>query len=146
MSLRLLLPLALALGLGFGLLATACGGDSIPDDPRVKQIGFVAEEATYAYALAGPAGIYPYLAQEVRDRCTEDAFKKALADMQQPTGFRGLKKVKFEGEEARITITLIFKDHDEDVEWVLVPNPEGPGAAGYSWYITQVPGIERCGS
>ena len=142
MSLRLLLPLALALG----LFAAACGGDSIPDDPRVKQIGFVAEEATYAYALAGPAGMYSFLAQEVRDRCSEDAFKEALADMPQPTGFRGLKKVKFEGEEARITITLIFKDHDEDAEWVLVPNPEGPGAAGHSWYITQVPGIERCGN
>jgi len=81
----------------------------------------------------------------VRDRCSEGAFRELLAGRPQPTGFQGLKKVKFEGDEARITIIIIVKDHDEDVEWVLVPNPEGSGATGYAWYIAQVPGIERCG-
>ena len=39
-----------------------------------------------------------------------------------------------------------IRDDDEDVERVLVPNPEGTGATGCAWHITQVPGIERCGS
>ena len=141
MTLRLVLPLALALG----LFAFACGGDSIPDDPRVGQIGFVAEEATYAYARDGAAGLYPYLAQDMRDRCPQGRFAEALGGQEQPTGFLGLKKVEFQGEQATVTVILIVKDHDQDVEWVFVPNPGGPGAAGYSWYLSRVPGIEGCG-
>ena len=141
MTLRLVLPLALALG----LFAFACGGDSIPDDPRVKQIGFVAEEATYAYARDGPSGLYHFLAQEVQERCSQDRFAEALAGREPPTGFFGLKKVKFEGDEARITITQIVKDHDEDVEWVLVAEPLGY-EPGYEWRLRELPGIERCGS
>ncbi len=142
MSLRLLLPLSLALG----LLAFACGGDDFPNDPRVGQIGFVAEEATYAYASAGPSGLYPYLAQDVRDRCSQERVAQALAGRDQPTGFFGLKKVSFEGDAARITITMIIRDHNQDAGWVLVPNPGGPGAAGYPWYIARLPGLEECGS
>ncbi len=140
MSARLLVPLALALL----ALAAACGGDGSKDDPRILEVGFVAEEAVYAYAGAGPAGLYPYLAPEVRDRCAKDAFSDALAGRETPTGFRGLKGVDFEGDEARATVSLIVRDHDEEVEWVFVPNPEGPDAEGYRWYLKDLPGLEDC--
>ena len=142
MILRLLPVLALALV----LFAAACGGDGdIPEDPRVLQIGTVAEDATYAYAGGGPAGLYAYLAPDVRDRCSPQQFEQALAGQLVPTGFRGLKKVRFEDEAARVTIVWIAPQGDTDVEWVFVPNPEGAGAAGPSWYLREVPGIEGCG-
>ncbi len=142
MSLRLIAALALALG----VFAGACGdGASIPDDPRVLEIGFVAEEATYVFARVGAEGLYDFLAPEVAQRCSREQFGQALAGQAQPTGFRGLKRVKFEGDDARVTVIIIAGGRDQDVEWVFARNPQPTDATGFKWYLTQVPGIEGCG-
>ena len=136
MSVRFVAAVALTLA---AFIAACGGGSAIPDDPRVLKIGSVAEEATYAYAADGPAGLYDFLSPDVRDRCSKDQFGQVLAGREAPTGFRGLKKVEFRGEEALVTVIFIVRDHDEDVEWVFAPGTED------NWYLSQVPGIEGCG-
>ncbi len=122
-------------------LAAACGDGSGSDDARILEVGSVAEEAVYAYAGDGPAGLYAFLAPQIQAICSRDAFEQALAGRDQPTGFRALKGVKFEGEEARATVILIVRDHDEEVEWVFVPNPEGVDP---TWFLAVVPGLQEC--
>jgi hypothetical protein len=130
----------LALMATIGALAaivSACGGDE--DDPRVGQIGGVSELATLAYASVGPQGLYDYLASEVIQRCPREELEQALADQVEPTGWRQIKDVEFDGEDrATATVILITRDGDQDVEWSFVDE-------GGSWRIVDMPGLERCG-
>jgi len=120
-------------------LASACGGDdSDSDDPRISQIGGVAELATYAYAAAGAHGLYDYLAPQVTQYCSREGLAEALQDMELPTGFRAMTGVKFDGEKGRATVVLIFGTKDEKVQWVFVQAPDG------GWRIAEAPGLERC--
>ncbi len=136
MSLRVVLVAAFAVV----ALAAACGGASVPEDPRVREIGSVAEAATIAYAGSGPAGLYDFLAPQLTQRCSRDQFAQNLVDQEVPTGFRGLKKVEFEGDTVRVTVVLIVRDHDRDVEWAFKRGPQD------AWYLTEVPGAEKCGA
>lgn len=133
----LLLVVSAALVVG---LTSACGGDDSADsdDPRVGQIGGVAELATYAYAAAGADGLYDYLAPQVIQHCSREGLAKALQDLELPTGFRGMEGVKFDGEKGRATVVLIFGTKDEKVQWVFVRAPDD------GWRIVEAPGLERC--
>ena len=118
-------------------IVSACGNDE--DDPRVGQIGGVSELATYAYAAAGPEGLYDYLSAEVAQRCPREQLVDALADEATPTGWRQIKDVEFDGEDrATATVILITRDGDRDVEWSFVDE-------GGSWRIVDMPGLEKCG-
>ena len=120
-------------------LASACGGDdSASDDPRVGQIGGVAELATYAYAAAGAEGFYDYLAPEVTQRCSREGLIRAFQDMDLPTGFRGLEGVRFDGEKGRATVILIFGREDKKVQWAFVEAPD------QGWRIAEAPGLDGC--
>lgn len=134
-TLRLLLSLTSAALL---LAAAACGGGDRRDDERIKQIGGVAELATYAYAGAGADGLYDYLAPEVTQRCSKEQLRQALSAQPQPTGFRGLSGVDFEDGRAQATLTLIFRNRDQNVEWTFVQTTEG------SWRIADLPGLQEC--
>lgn len=118
--------------------ASACGGDDASTGERVGKIGGVAELATYAYASAGTDGLYDYLAPAVTEKCTMAQLADDLAGAPAPTGFRGMKGVKFDGSQATATVIQIFRDHDENVEWVFVETDDG------SWRLSGVPGLEDC--
>lgn len=120
------------------IAAAACGGSDGQDDERVKQIGGVAELATYAYAGAGTDGLYDYLAPQVTQRCSKEQFGQELSAQPQPTGFRGLDRVEFQDGRARASLTLIFRDHDQKVEWTFVQTADG------SWRIVDLPGLKEC--
>lgn len=134
--------LALMAGAIAALIAAfaACGGDDKSNDPRVDQIGGAAELATYAYAAAGAQGLYDYLAPEVTQRCSKEQLAQALAGNPQPTGFRGMDGVKFDGDRATATVIQIFRDHEDKVEWVFVSTAQD------TWRIVGLPGLDKCGS
>ena len=135
MSLRLLLAITATLV----ALAVACGGGSaVPEDPRVLEIGTLAEEATYALAGGGPAGLYQFLAPEIVQRCSPQQFAKALTGQEMPTGFRGLRKVEFAGEEALVNVIFIVGGQDKDIEWTFAKGSDG------TWRLSKVPGLEEC--
>jgi len=130
----------LAVVLALSLLALACGGGgSIPEDPRVLEIGSLAETATYALRDFGPSGIYKYLAPEVQDRCPLEQFVQALEGEVPPLGFQGLKKVKLEDSQAQVTVIWIIGVSTEDVEWRFAQDDDG------QWRVLQLPGAEECG-
>lgn len=120
------------------IAAVACGSGDGQDDERIKQIGGVAELATYAYAGAGTDGLYDYLAPEVTQRCTKEQLRQELSAQPQPTGFRGLDRVEFQDGRAQATLTLVFRDRDQKVEWTFVQT------AGASWRIVDLPGLQEC--
>ncbi len=133
-------PAVAAIGVAIVVLALSCGGGGgIPDDPRVLEIGALAENATYALRDFGPSVVYKYLAPEVRDRCSLEKFVQALEGEPAPLGFQGLKKVKLEDGEAQVTVVWIIGAGTRDVEWVFEQDDEG------QWQVLQLPGAEECG-
>ncbi len=129
-----------AIGLAVVVLALSCGGGGgIPDDPRVLEIGSLAETATYALRDFGPSGVYKYLAPEVRDRCSLEGFVQALEGEAPPLGFQGLKKVKLEDGQAQVTVVWIMGAETRDVEWVFKQDDDG------RWEVLLLPGAEECG-
>lgn len=127
------------------LVAVAgCGGDddSAGDtgDPRISQIGGVAELATYAYAATEGEGLLDYVSSGIAENCTGAQIKEALADEPAPTGFLTVKDVKFDGEDAATaTVVLITADGDKEVEWSFVREGED------SWRIKEIPGLSERG-
>ena len=124
-------------------LAGACGGDdedSSPGetgDPRISQIGGVAELATFAYASTGGEGLLDYLAEQIAENCTKEDIKRALADEPVPTGFKTIKDVKFDGDDrATATVVLITSDGDKEVEWSFIRE-------GDSWRIVEIPSLSE---
>ena len=92
----------------------ACGNDDDSDsdtgDPRISQIGGVAELATYAYAATEGEGLLDYVSSDIAENCTKEEILAALADEPVPTGFRTMKDVKFDGEDgATATVVLLRK-------------------------------------
>jgi len=123
-----------------GLAACGDDDDSSGDtgDPRISQIGGVAELATYAYAATEGEGLLDYVSSDIADNCTEEEIKEALADEPVPTGFRTMKNVKFDGEDrATATVVLITEDGDKEVEWSFVREGED------SWRIKEIPGLSE---
>ena len=124
-------------------LAGACGGDDEDGspgdtgDPRISQIGGVAELATYAYASVGGEGLLDYLASQIAENCTKEDIKRALADEPVPTGFKTIKDVKFDGDDrATATVVLITSDGDKEVEWSFIRE-------GDSWRIVEIPSLSE---
>jgi hypothetical protein len=120
----------------------ACGDDDDSDgntgDPRISQIGGVAELATYAYAATEGEGLLDYVSSDIAENCTKDEVTEALADEPVPTGFRTMKDVKFDGEDrATATVVLITEDGDKEVEWSFVREGED------SWRIKEIPGLSE---
>ena len=120
----------------------ACGDDDDSDgdtgDPRISQIGGVAELATYAYAATEGEGLLDYVSSDIAENCTKDEVTEALADEPVPTGFRTMKDVKFDGEDrATATVVLITEDGDKEVEWSFVREGED------SWRINEIPGLSE---
>ena len=124
-----------------GLVFLACSDDKpdLPDDERARQINGLAELAANAYAVAGPVGLYDYLAPEVLDRCSSDQLADALAEEETPDGFRRLEDVTFDGNGARATVVQLFPDGERGSEWTFV------SISDTTWRITSLPGLERCG-
>jgi len=116
----------------------ACGGDDdANDDPRAAQVGAVSENATYAYADDGAAGLYDYLATDVTDKCTVEQVQADIKDEPAATGWRQTRDFKFDGDIATATVIVITAGGDADQEWSFVKE-------GDSWRITSVPGLEDC--
>lgn len=121
------------------LLIAACGDDD-DEDPNIGQIGSLSENATYAWAEDGPAGLFDYLAESVTTQCDVDAVASALEDDPIPTGWRQIKNTEIAGDGLTATATVIVITEDGDVEqdWTFARE-------GESWRITGVPGLEGCG-
>jgi len=127
------------------LAVVACGGYDDDDDDdggdenaAVEQLGSTAEAATYAYAEDGPAGLYDYVAQTVKDACSVEEFEGDLAGTDTPTSFRGMEDAEIDGETATATVVLIFDTEDRAQEWSFVD--EGKN----TWRITTVPDMDEC--
>lgn len=136
------LPLIVCLLVAALVALAACGDDddSAADkgDPRISQIGGVAELATYAYAATKGEGLLDYVSSGIADKCTAVQIKEALADEPVPTGFRTIKDVKFDGEDAATaTVVIITADGDKEVQWSFVREGED------SWRITEIPGLSE---
>lgn len=121
------------------LLVAACGDDD-DDDPNIGQIGSLSENATYAWAEDGPAGLFDYLAESVTGQCDVDAVASALEDDPIPTGWRQIKdtEISADGLTATATVIVITEDGDVEQDWTFARE-------GESWRITGVPGLEECG-
>lgn len=129
-----------AIGLAVAVLALSCGaGSSVPEDPRVLEIGSLAETATYALRDFGPSGIYRYLAPKAQARCSLEQFVEAFSGEVPPLGFKGLKRVKLEDSQAQVTVIWIMGAEDRDVEWLFGQGDDG------QWRLLAVPGFEECG-
>jgi len=123
-------------------IGIACGGgNDVPEDERARQVSGVAELAAGAYAAAGADGLYDYLAPDVIANCSKQGLATALANQPVPEGFVRASSVNFDGDNARAKIVQRVQDgagtKEIEVEWIFV-------AAGDSWRLTHVPGIEGC--
>jgi hypothetical protein len=126
-----------ALTVSIALAVAACGGDDT-NDPRVAQIDGTTELAVYAYASSGADGLYDYVAPSVTAKCDRGQFAAALKDQQQPTDFRGVENVTFDGQQAHVHVNLIFHNDEHAVDWTFVQAEPG------SWRLVSVPGIGSC--
>ena len=130
------LPMLVTGGL---LLVAACTGGGDPDQ-REGQIGGVSELATYAYSDAGAEGLYDYLSEDVTDACSKEQVAEALAEHEQPTGWKQIKDITFQDEDTAIaTVILTYDNERQDEEWTFVRE-------GASWRIDIIPGLESCES
>ena len=115
----------------------------MPEDERARQVSGVAELAANAYAAAGAAGLYDYLAPEVVANCSKERLATALASQPVPEGFVRTSSVNFDGDSARAKVIQRVQDgsgtKEVEVEWTFVSN-------GDSWRLTHVPGLEGCRS
>jgi len=122
------------------LVLGACGGDGDSSDgtgdPRISQIGGVAELATYAYAATRGEGLLDYVAANIAENCTKEDIKRALAEEPVPTGFRTIKNVKFDGaDRATALVVVITADGDVEQEWSFVREGDD------SWRIVEIPSL-----
>jgi hypothetical protein len=121
-------------------VTAACGDDDDDDgaDPRVGQVGAVSENATYAWAQDGAAGLYDYLASSVTDVCTAEQVEIALAGHDEPTDWQQVNDVEFPADDsATATVNLIYGSERREEQWSFVQD-------GESWRISNVPGLEDC--
>jgi hypothetical protein len=125
--------------LACALLVAACGDDDDDsDDPRIGQVGALSENATYAYADAGPAGLYDYMSTAVTQQCTAENFEADMEGEPVPTGWRQTKNFEFGTDDtATATVILITDEGDVEQEWTFV-------LEGESWRISDLPGLEDC--
>ncbi len=133
---------ALALVAVAPVVAVACGGgEDVPDEERARQVSGVAELAANAYAAAGAAGLYDYLAPEIVANCSKERLATALASQPVPEGFVRTSSVNFDGDSARAKIVQRVQDgsgtKEVEVEWTFA-------AVGDGWRLTHVPGLEGC--
>jgi hypothetical protein len=122
------------------LAVLACGGDSESDgdaDEITRQLEGIAGAATNAYASTGPEALFDYLSEAAAETCPPDALTDAFADQTQPTGFREVKDVQANGDEATATVVVSTTDGEEDASWTFVRNET-------SWRIDDMPGLENC--
>jgi hypothetical protein len=127
-----------------GALAVACGDDDDPDDARRGQVGSVSENATYAWIDAGAEGLYDYLSNFIRARCTLLDVQVRLDERVQPTDWRQAKDFEFQAptlnpETATATVILATDDGDVEETWSFVNEDN-------SWRISNMPGLEECAS
>jgi hypothetical protein len=125
------------------LVLAACGDDddSPPagtGDPRISQIGGVAEAATYAYAATFGEGLLDYLAANIAANCTKEDIKRALAEEPVPTGFKTIKDVTFDGDDrATATVVVITADGEREQEWSFIREGDD------SWRIVEIPSLSE---
>ena len=132
------LPL-IALAALLGATAAACGGDHIPNDPRVNEIAAFVTAAADRYSAMGNSGLFDFLEERTKMRCPRDVFVQALVGHTQGMAYRQLKSVSFNSDNtADVKIDFITNSGDEDVTWKLIRLPNG------SWRILDVPGMEAC--
>ena len=121
--------------------AAACGGDHVPNDPRVKEIAAFVAAAADRYSSMGNEGVFDLLEERTKMRCPRDLFIQARAGHTQGMAYRDLKSVSFNSDNtADVKIDFITQAGDEDVTWKLIRLPNG------SWRILDVPGMEACPS
>ncbi len=119
--------------------ATACGGDHIPNDPRVNDIAAFVTSAADHYSTMGNSGLFDLLEERTKTRCPRDVFVQALVGHTQSMAYRQLKSVSFNSDNsADVKIDFITNSGDEDVTWKLIRLSNG------SWRILNVPGMEAC--
>ena len=125
------------------LAAVACGDDDDDTadgdgDPRISQIGGVAELATYAYAATRGEGLLDYLAANIAANCTKEDIKRALAEEPVPTGFKTVKDVSFDGDDrATATVVVVTADGDSEQEWSFIREGDD------SWRIVEIPSLSE---
>lgn len=123
------------------VLAACADDDDSPagtGDPRISQIGGVAEAATYAYAATRGEGLLDYLEANIAANCTKEDIKRALAEEPVPTGFKTIKDVKFDGDDrATATVVVITADGDREAEWSFIREGDD------SWRIVEIPSLSE---
>jgi hypothetical protein len=125
------------------LAMVACGDDDDDDstdggDPRISQIGGVAEAATHAYAATLGEGLLDYVAANIAANCTKEDIKRALAEEPVPTGFKTIKDVSFDGDDkATATVVVITADGDVEQEWSFIREGDE------SWRIVEIPSLSE---
>ena len=122
------------------LALAACGDDDDSSDgtgdPRISQIGGVAELATYAYAATRGEGLLDYLAANIAENCTKEDIKRALTEEPVPTGFKTIKDVVFDGDDrATATVVVITAAGDREAEWSFIREGDD------SWRIVEIPSL-----
>ena len=123
-------------------LVIACGdGGAAPsDDPRVLELGSVAENAVNGFRGGGPDLFLQWFSAEFRDRCLPGAFEQALEEARTPASFVDLSGVKFDEGRAKVTVNLTdgagagYKE-----EWLFVEADQG------GWYLDDIPAVTDCG-
>jgi hypothetical protein len=118
-------------------VAAACGEDQ---DPRVKLIRTVSENAVYAWEAAGTDGLYDYLASSVAANCSREQLRQAFAARSTPRAWRAIKDVEFPEENRAKAVVVVAQDWGDELQaWEFVE--ESPGV----WRVSSLPGIEECG-
>lgn len=110
-----------------------------PGDPSARAIGGVITAAIDGYNTYGPAAMYPFLAIEVQQVCTEDEFVADMADAPDLNTLRMMKSIEHTDDgRANVTMDVITLEGDVEQVWTMTL------ARNNVWKILNVPGMSDC--
>lgn len=110
-----------------------------PADPSAPQIGGVITAAIDGYNTYGPTAMFPFMALEVTQVCTEEQFVADMADAADLTTLRMMKSIEHTEEGgALVTLDVITADGDMEQVWTMTV------ARNNVWKILDVPGMSDC--
>lgn len=110
-----------------------------PSDPSAPQIGGLITAAIDGYNTYGATSMFPLMALEVTQVCTEEEFVADMEDAPDLNMLRMMKSIEHTDDgRAKVTLVVITTGGDLEQVWTMTL------AQNNVWKILDVPGMSDC--